>query len=463
MGCFKQKLNTIFVLCFLLAALSIIKNNGAVLALLLVYVVLRVCSKWEIPYGTLILLLGGIALRLLFVFIIQPPILSDFQLLYEAATAFAAGDNSFQTQPYFTMWAYQSGFIAWQAIFLRIWSHPFCLKLVNCVLSSGTVCLLYRIACGYVQKRAAQAAAALATMFPFHILLPTILTNQISSAFFLMLGTWLLISRDCDGLHFWRYPLAGLALQIGNLLRPEGIILLVAAISWGIFSYLERPPGIVRTHFIWGLATLLIIYVASHAAAGCAVRTSGLNDNGLSNGNPYWKFVTGLNLETSGQYAVDDYRFITPTLKDNLPTDATFQLEKWMIKKRFTAPPSTLFNLFQRKLQTLWGEDALYWFFGPFTEYPEIIWYQHSLVKLLQQADRAIFYCALTLAASGLIRRRHSADSLFCYFVVFATFCAMLIIEIQPRYAYLPQLFLFPGAAFGLEYLQKEDLLCKRK
>ena len=31
----------------------------------------------------------------------------------------------------------------------------------------------------------------------------------------------------------------------------------------------------------------------------------------------------------------------------------------------------------------------------------------------------------------------------------------MLLIEVQPRYAYLPQLFLFLAAAFGLDCLRK--------
>ena len=40
--------------------------------------------------------------------------------------------------------------------------------------------------------------------------------------------------------------------------------------------------------------------------------------------------------------------------------------------------------------------------------------------------------------------------------VVFAAFCAFLLIEAQARYAYLPQLFIFLAAASGLDRLGKE-------
>lgn len=37
------------------------------------------------------------------------------------------------------------------------------------------------------------------------------------------------------------------------------------------------------------------------------------------------------------------------------------------------------------------------------------------------------------------------------YFVFFAAYCAFLLIEVQPRYAYLPQLYIFTASAFVLE------------
>ena len=67
--------------------------------------------------------------------------------------------------------------------------------------------------------------------------------------------------------------------------------------------------------------------------------------------------------------------------------------------------------------------------------------------------DRLLFYAALLLTAFGLYRPCRTPAAYLPLFVVFAAFCAFLLIEVQPRYAYLPQLFLFCGASLGLDRL----------
>ena len=79
---------------------------------------------------------------------------------------------------------------------------------------------------------------------------------------------------------------------------------------------------------------------------------------------------------------------------------------------------------------------------------------------MLKEFDRGLFFLALALAAWGLIGSRgrwgaRETAAYLPYFVVFAAFCALLLIEVQPRYAYLPQLYVFTAAAFGLDRLEE--------
>ena len=85
------------------------------------------------------------------------------------------------------------------------------MKLLKCGnLISGGVALLLGI-------------ALLLTVFPFALILPAVPTNQIPSAFFLLLGVWFCASPDTDALRFWRWLPAGLSLAVGNILRPDGV------------------------------------------------------------------------------------------------------------------------------------------------------------------------------------------------------------------------------------------------
>ncbi len=56
-------------------------------------------------------------------------------------------------------------------------------------------------------------------------------------------------------------------------------------------------------------------------------------------------------------------------------------------------------------------------------------------------------FCGAGSGVPELRRKRRDASAYLLYFIFSAAFCAFLPIEVQPRYAYLPQLFLFTAAA----------------
>ena len=73
---------------------------------------------------------------------------------------------------------------------------------------------------------------------------------------------------------------------------------------------------------------------------------------------------------------------------------------------------------------------------------------------MVENFDRALVFLVMALAAVGLLRKKErEPEEYLPYFVFFAAFAAFLPIEVQPRYAYLPDLFLFAAGAFGLDRL----------
>ena len=462
-------LRTLFCICFALAALSIVALNGYALALAVAAGIWLLLRRRTIPRFTLVLLIGGFVLRVVVALVLHPPIISDFKGMYEAAQGLLAGDMTFWDSQYFSLWAYQTLFVVWEAFLLAICNSPFFIELVNGALAAATVCLLYRMGRRWVGERAAQAASLLLTLFPFALTLHTLLSNQIPSAFFLVLGIWVLACDDCRRLGWWRYPLAGLALQAGNLLRSEGIVCLVAVLAWAVFQAVQHPKQVKRV--LAGLLALFVVYFAAHAGAAAIVRTTGLNPYGLSNNNPTWKFVTGLNPDSRGTYSQQDWDRIVPTLDEHYQvTEETEALQNELIEERLSAGPVALMRHLINKWRMLWDNDALYWAMqhtvetNPQQTICGLITRQDAY-ELVQQFDRGIFYIAVLLAGYGLVAprsrwKKRTAAAYLPYFVFFAMCCAMVLIEVQPRYAYLPQQFLFLAAGFGLECIanrRKED------
>lgn len=451
----------LFFVCFLCAAAFILLRNGLALAfgiLLLLFCILR---KYDVSRFTLWLFIAGFLLRFMVILILHPPIVSDFGILYDAAHSLMAGDRSFSITGYFSLWAYQTAYVVWEAMWLSIWDNPVFLELVHATLSAGSVCLLYRLVLPHVRRSSAQIAALLLTVFPFAFTLPTVLTNQIPAAFFLVLGVWLLACPDTDRLRFWRFLLAGLSLQLGNLLRPEGIIVIVAVLAWAFFAWLRRPKQ--WKQLVCGVLALLAVYFAVGAGADRLTKATGLNPNGLQNSYPGWKFVCGLNQDTWGGYAQEDWGILGETLDENhMPTAETERVQKEMIAQRLHS--GKLFELLYRKMDILWARDGLFWAFAHTQQNPSFL--IGEIYRVIQDFDRALFFLALALAALGLWKKGgREPEAYVSYFVFFAAFCAFIPIEVQARYAYMPQLFIFAAAAFGVDRLtdftvQKGALSC---
>lgn len=199
-----ERLCGLFCACFAVFA-ALLLGNGYAAALLAAIAVWQMAGRRPLPRFTLLLFGGGMALRVVVLLALHPPVESDFLVMFRAAQSLLEGDLFFRSTAYFSLWAYQSVFVAWEAAWLRLWNDPLCLELVNAVLAAGNICLLYRLARDFASERAARTAVTLLTLSPFVLTMHTVLSNQIPSAFFLTLGLWLLGCADCDRLGSWRY------------------------------------------------------------------------------------------------------------------------------------------------------------------------------------------------------------------------------------------------------------------
>ncbi len=444
--------------CFFMfaAIVLILLMDGYALAALAVVSIIYALRSKQIPHFTSLLFLVGVASRIVIMLLLHPPVISDFEVMYDSACAISMGDYSFQNTPYFSLWAYQTLFTAWEAAWLSLWDSIACLKLVNAIMGSATVVLIYRTARSYVSENAAQVAAILLTLQPFELTHHLILSNQPSSALFLVCGVWILISNDCRRLGVWRFPLSGLIFQFGNLLRCEGVIILCALFAWTVFELVRHPQYAKR--ILLCILSLFAVYMTVGKAADSIVKASGLNSYGLRNSYPSWKFITGTNYNTKGTFSPDDWARIFVTLDENYqPTEATAATQKEIFSEHLKSPKH-LVKLMLNKIKAQWCMDNLYWSFShTVKDHPNDsfgVFTRQETLTILQQYNLGLMFAAILLSAIGLRRREGWTSAAYIpYFAFFAAFCAFLLIEVQPRYVYLPQQFIFCSAAFGTESL----------
>ena len=282
--------------------------------------------------------------------LVQTPPESDFYLLYYAARELARGNNILNETQYFQFWAYQSGFVAWMAFFIRVFHAglPFFLA-ENVAASSATTVLIYVLCKRVATHRSAAVAALVYLCYPASFFLIPVLTNQFLSELCLAGALCLYLdprqrARGC-------LLAAGVLLAVGNIFRPMSMVVVLAVVGAAVL-------GLLGGRGLWesALPCLLLCtgYFAVTQGASLWVRLSGLNANGLTNQLPLWKLLLGLNQATSGRYSGAD---ATLVFQSSHPAAAAEAL----LRERLAAYDlSGLLRLFWAKISLMWGsfEDS---------------------------------------------------------------------------------------------------------
>ena len=168
--------------------------------------------------------------------------LSDFNIMYSTACLLADGVNDMNPNAYFQWWAYQSGFVAWMAFWIRLFhADVFFFQMMNCLFGAASAVLVYGLARRFASERGARAAGILYMIYPDSVVLAPVLTNQHLSELLLLAALFAatggkdrLKSRLCHGVG------AGVLLALSNVIRPAAmvmvlaifVVLILAALRW---------------------------------------------------------------------------------------------------------------------------------------------------------------------------------------------------------------------------------------
>ncbi len=392
----------------------------------------------------LIVALSALVTRLLFVLLIPSEPVSDFSLLWDAARAVARGDLAPLRTDYFRWWAYQLPFVYYEALVVRLGGTLFTLKLLNVLWMTGSAVLLYRLARRLAGPGASLTLSLLYVLYPANLLLAPVLTNQHISLFFLLLGTELLLSsraqpRGCAP--------AGAALCLGNLMRPEAILILASAAAAAFVLVLGRKLSFRRV--LLCAAALLGAYLALGFAVSSAFRLTGVAPEGIGNRRPEWKLVLGLDAQGEGTYSERHMNVLY--LEDKSARRA--ETER-IIRSSLEECPD-VGGFFLGKVRFMWGaeEDAA------LSLTPAVLSDQSTAVHRLLRLERLYFLLVTLLTLPGCaaaLRRKEGAPlaSLVLMCLVCANLAAYLLIEVQPRYRYFLMPALFALSAPGVDFLR---------
>ena len=395
-------------------------------------------------------------LALFFILWLDSQPVQDFNTLYTAAGQLAQGSHAYLDNLYFFNWAYQSAFMAYEALVISLFGTSLLpLQLLNALFMALTNVLVYRISRQLTGERAAMAAGLLYALYPAPLFLAGVLTNQHLSVCLFYAGLYLLVKERT--LTLPRALGAGALLALGNAMRPIGVIALLAAVLW---CGLRALRGKCLRALLHGMGTAASYFTVGAVLTGLIV-VSGINPEGLGNNQPLWKFAVGLNQESSGCWNGADYEAFL-----SLPTQEGHAAMTEAVEERLRVGIPKLAGLAWRKSAVMWAaNEDLYWGFGHLEpeqtalSFPVTLnWNRMQL--LLGGMDKGVYLLAFALALAGLLSQLRRPEgcgrTLLLTLLLCGYYAVHLIVEVQVRYRYFLMPCVFVLAALALARLFPE-------
>jgi len=436
---------------------TFLKTNHLLIGTVLIIGIIFIIKKYDIKHFLPLLIIASFSIRLISIFVFNVPQTSDFSVLLKAAMQFSIGDYSFSNESYFSMWAYQTGFVIYEGLILKIINSEFFLKLLNIIYEVIINVLIYKISLRLVSKKSSEVVSILYAILPFSLYYGTVLcNNHLSSCLFIVSIYLLLFKSD----KLTTYLIAGFLLSVGNAIRPEGIVVIFSYVLYRIISL--KKVDIRKTFRRCGI--LIFVYLLCNMVSSNLVISLGINSNGLKNMNPLWKFVLGTNAESYGMYDTNDEVYLS---------DSTKELE--IIKERVNSP-SKIINLLEKKTYKFILTNDLSSSSGIYSDKIINLGIINisftTLENIINGTNKIIYLFILIIMIFGcIINRRSLIDSKLYYFLVFfiVNYVVYMLIEIHPRYTYymLINMFILAGLGidklFNMVVLSSENSLNKKK
>lgn len=358
---------------------------------------------------------------------------SDYAIIWKGANEIAQGTFTAGITPsdYMYYYNWQLGITVLESLPIRLGFSFFGLKFINAALLISIQYIEYCLVKYKLGRQTACSAYLLATFFlPWCLTIPQFTNHHIC------LTLLLLTLHLLDQPYRLRWSCAGILLAFINVLRPLGIIVILAAICYSIYL-------IIQKHSLQPLIPLICFLFTYTLFLTCFDNTFiqlGYTDAPVSKARiPYFKFQKGLygysNPSTDLSVFAYDYDAYNAAMQQELldhlltrPLDTLIFVANKMVR---------YLGLFDYQFEMTYNHDVTF-----YTQYPvralySLSWFQY------------IGICLFALRGYRIYRNRHPVDIDQIFFI--GNTLVYFFIEAFSSYRFESYPFLIMLAALGLE------------
>lgn len=367
--------------------------------------------------------------------------LSDFGNFWDRLLDYKVGDPLYQTDnDYFSKYAYQSGYFVYVLGVSKIFGyHIFAVQFLNVVYQALILLFTYLMVVKIFDNIKMARLSVLILMVDLDwFALNSVASNQYLGSLFYLITLYLLMQNKLK-----YYILAGITLTGGCLIRPIGPVIIAGIVVYAVIYLLMKKHDF---HATLKVLLTLVIYFVLFSMASWGIKASNINAYGLTNNDPEWKFVTGLNYQSNGTYSPDMDKLIDPSnTRAQMSKVEKKQLHKEIV---YLNENHAWLRLFLHKTQVLWSSRTMA------TDFANIKMMHNDAtvarVDFLAYVGSIILIVFSFIGSLQLFRTKFN-DNLYLLLLPLMAFAVVqLLIEVQGRYRieFLPVIAIVGGVGF---------------
>jgi hypothetical protein len=413
----------------------------------------------------------GIALRLIAIYKINVPVISDFEIYFEQAKALANGTVLYND--YVAMFPHTIGYPAILSVVFRIFGASIlCAQVFNIFCFVVTAAALYFAVKNLISVRVALISILIFSIWPSQIIFAAFVATEAVYTMFFMVAFLImsLIIKSKKKISNSKFIIGvvavGIIAAITNQIRPTAVVLIIASIIMiFLLKWINGEKISIKNFVIRSVAIVLMITV--FFATGILLRSGISKLVGMdvaANSGGYTLYV-GANTDNFGLWNEDDAVAIGDmrTSGKYTPTELNDKLTEMGIKRIFADPFAIVKNMIIKN-GIMWSTDSY-----------AMTWQEKSneitddsgtytINTFLSDIEEAFYFAAMLFALYGVIRKLKQKSyvgdkSLFVYIIILGYAAAFILAEASNRYHYPTLPFLAVAAAIGLSQLRRGNRL----
>ena len=407
-------LNIIMFILFLIIVIFTKSKLTIFLALPILFLLIKLVDKIKIKNYLIFIFSLSLIIRIITIILLKVPVLDDYKTMLDAALSINNNDLSFLNDFYFKTFSYQLGFTIYESILLKIINSITFLQVINSLITSLIVVMIYLLGKTISNEKSARVVSLLYLLYPYPLYLNSVLTNQHLSILLVLISIYLILTKK----ELKYYILSGILLGLANIIRPDGIIIILSLIIY-LLTFIKKKDFKLKLKQI---SILVITYLIIITSVSTIINIK-YNSN-LKNNSPLWKFYVGLNIKNNGMYNEYDQNIF---FKSNN--------QKELLMSRIKTDYKKYPVLFVKKEVIEWSRTNFY-----IESNMSKITY-----KIFEILNLTIVFLVLVLFLLELYKsiNKKNDKAILLKLILLIYFITYLFIEVSPRYSYNLHIIIF--------------------